>query len=202
MESLDRQAPPISIHKPKIDLTPTLIYVRSIVSHYSTSVSLLQQKLAFLLAMAALLRPSDLVRIPFSSCKVDPSDGCRHFKVIVPKVRRRRRRIIKDLRVHPHQDQAFCPVYCFTVLRDHPHLQGRMANSLLFLHANNIRKPVVSHTISSWLHHNFISKCTTESCVSIRSLASFTALGNGVSLQDIVSPGNWASSDTFQQYYQ
>ncbi|ORE01949.1 hypothetical protein BCV72DRAFT_319668 [Rhizopus microsporus var. microsporus] len=176
MESLDRQAPPISIHKPKIDLTPTLIYVRSIVSHYSTSVSLLQQKLAFLLAMAALLRPSDLVRIPFSSCKVDPSDGCRHFKVIVPKVRR--------------------------LLRDHPHLQGRMANSLLFLHANNIRKPVVSHTISSWLHHNFISKCTTESCVSIRSLASFTALGNGVSLQDIVSPGNWASSDTFQQYYQ
>jgi hypothetical protein len=38
--------------------------------------------------------------------------------------------------------------------------------------------------------------------VSIRSLASSQALDQGVSIDNIVALGNWASSSTFQNYYQ
>ncbi|KAG1300906.1 hypothetical protein G6F64_012275 [Rhizopus arrhizus] len=91
LDSIAKQAPPVSIHKPQVDLTPSMVYARSIPSCFSTSVSLLQQKLAFLLAMAAFLRPSDLARIPFDSCKITPSDGCLNFKVVSPKERRKKR---------------------------------------------------------------------------------------------------------------
>ncbi|KAG0883999.1 hypothetical protein G6F34_013399 [Rhizopus arrhizus] len=85
LDSLSRQAPPISIHREQVDMTPSLDYARSIPSQSGTSVKLLQQKLAFLLAMAAFLRPSDLARIPFSSCEVRESDGCLKFQVVSPK---------------------------------------------------------------------------------------------------------------------
>ncbi|KAG0977719.1 hypothetical protein G6F28_012327 [Rhizopus arrhizus] len=202
LDSIAKQAPPMSIHKPQVDLTPSMVYARSIPSCFSTSVSLLQQKLAFLLAMAAFLRPSDLARIPFDSCKVTPSDGCLHFKVVSPKERRKKRKIVKDFRVHPHQDKELCPAFCFTILKDHPRLQGRTRHSALFVKANKFNQPVLSSTISSWLHRRFISLSTTEPHVSIRSLASSAALDKGVDLQDIVTLGNWTSSDTFRQHYQ
>jgi hypothetical protein len=202
LDSIAKQAPPVFIHKSQVDLTPSMVYARSIPSCFSTSISLLQQKLAFLLAMAAFLRPSDLARIPFDSCKVTPSDGCLHFKVVSPKERRKKRKIVKDFRVHPHQDKELCPGFCFTILKDHPRLQGRTRHSALFVKANNINQPVLSSTISSWLHRRFISLSTTEPRVSIRSLASSAALDKGVDLQDIVTLGNWTSSDTFRQHYQ
>ncbi|KAG1146995.1 hypothetical protein G6F37_004388 [Rhizopus arrhizus] len=166
LDSIAKQALPVSIHKPQVDLAPSMVYARSIPSCFSTSVSLLQQKLAFLLAMAAFLRPSDLARIPFDSCKVTPSDGCLHFKIVSPKERRKKRKIVKDFR------------------------------------ANNINQPVLSSTISSWLHRCFILLSTTEPRVSIRSLAFSAALDKGVDLQDIVILDNWTSSNTFRQHYQ
>lgn len=160
-DSVAKQSPPVPIHKPQVDLTPSMIYARSIVSSPSTSVSLLQKKLAFLLAMAAFLRPSDLARIPFDSCKVDPSDDCMHFKAASPKERRKKRRIIKDFRVHPHQDKELCPIFCFLVLRDHPWMNGGARHSTLFVKANNVAQPVTLSTISFWLHRHFISLSTT-----------------------------------------
>ncbi|KAG1145359.1 hypothetical protein G6F37_012156 [Rhizopus arrhizus] len=166
LDSIAKQAPPVSIHKPQVDLTPSMVYARPVPSCFSTSVSLLQQKLAFLLVMATFLRPSDLARIPFNSSKVTPSDGCLHFKVVSLKERRKKHKIVKDFR------------------------------------ANNINQPVLSSTISSWLHRCFISLSTTEPHLSIRSLSSSAALDKGVDLQDIVTLGNWTSSDTFRQHYQ
>ncbi|KAG0804514.1 hypothetical protein G6F57_014550 [Rhizopus arrhizus] len=192
LDSLSRQAPPVSIHREQVDMTPSLDYARSIPSQSGTSVKLLQQKLAFLLAMAAFLRPSDLARIPFSSCEVRESDGCLKFQVVSPKETCKKRRIIKPFTVHPHtRDQELCPVQCFIALRDHPGLQARPENSTLFIKSNNIRQPLSASTLSSWLHREFISLSTSESRVSIRSLASSRALDQGVSMDHIVTLGNW-----------
>ncbi|KAG0731824.1 hypothetical protein G6F23_014925 [Rhizopus arrhizus] len=70
------------------------------------------------------------------------------------------------------------------------------------LHGSQGPPSVTRTTISSWLHRRFISLSTTEPHVSIRSLASSAALDKGVDLQDIVTLGNWTSSDTFRQHYQ
>ncbi|KAL7311792.1 hypothetical protein PS15m_009512 [Mucor circinelloides] len=155
--------------------------------------------------MAAFLRPSDLARIPFSSCTVDSNSGCLKFHVVSPKETRSKRRIIKPFTIHPHAtDVELCPVKCFLVfLRDHPTLQARPRDSQLFVKSNNVYQPLSVSTLSSWLHREFISfLSTSESRVSIRSLASSRALDQGVPLQDIVTLGNWVSADTFRNHFQ
>ncbi|KAG1078995.1 hypothetical protein G6F42_023983 [Rhizopus arrhizus] len=84
IESMTKQAPPIPIHRPTIDISPALTFTRSIASRTTTSIKPLQQKLVFLLAMAAFLRPSDLARIPYDSCSITDS-GCLTFQVVAPK---------------------------------------------------------------------------------------------------------------------
>ncbi|KAG1437636.1 hypothetical protein G6F56_013009 [Rhizopus delemar] len=202
IETVAKQDPPVSIHRPTIDVSPALAYAQSVASRSSTSIQLLQQKLAFLLAMAAFLRPSDLVRIPFASCSI-LENGQLHFQVVAPKETRNKRRIIKPFTIHPHtEDVELCPIKCFQALRDHPALQGRPANSNLLVKSNNVNQPVSASTVSTWLHKHFISLCTTEPGVSIRSLASSRALDLGVPQGSITALGNWASSDTFVRHYQ
>ncbi|KAG0780590.1 hypothetical protein G6F16_012240 [Rhizopus arrhizus] len=202
LDTIAKQAPPVSIHRPTIDASPALAYARSIISRSSTDVKLLQQKLAFLLAMAAFLRPSDMARIPFTSCSIS-ENGCLLLQVVAPKETRGKRRIIKPFSVHPHaEDLELCPVQCFKALRDHPALQARPTHSNLFVKSNKINQPLSASTISTWLHREFISLCTDEPGVSIQSLASSRALDYGISLDNIVALGNWASSDTFVRHYQ
>lgn len=87
-------------------------------------------------------------------------------------------------------------------MRDHPDLQARPENSTLFIKSNNIQQPLSASTVSSWLHREYISLSTSESRVSIRSLASSRALDQGVSMDYIVTLVNWVSSGTFQDQYQ
>ncbi|KAI8636298.1 hypothetical protein BD408DRAFT_460940, partial [Parasitella parasitica] len=101
LDTVAKQAPPVSIHRPTIDASPALAYARSIASRSSTNIKLLQQKLVFLLAMAAFLRPSDLARIPFTSCSISET-GCLRLEVVAPKETRGKRRIIKPFTIHPH----------------------------------------------------------------------------------------------------
>ncbi|KAI8636524.1 hypothetical protein BD408DRAFT_355474 [Parasitella parasitica] len=186
IDSMTKQAEPIFIHRPTIDASPALAFARSIASRTTTSIKLLQQKLAFLLAMAAFLRPSDLARIPFASCSIS-GNGRLLLHVVAPKETR---------------GKQLCPVQCFKALCNHPVLQTRPAHSKLFVKSNNVNQPISASTISSWLHREFISLCTDEPGVSIRSLASSRALDQGISLDNIVALGNWASSDTFVRHYQ
>lgn len=204
LDTLIKQGPPVVLHRcSTIDLTPALVYARSVSSRPATNIKQLQQKPAFLLAMAAFLRPSDLARIPFSSCSISTDDGCLRFEVVAPKETRGKRRIIKSFRVHLHAtDHELCPIKCFKAVRGHPALIFCPSGSNLFVKSNNIHQPLSSSTLFSWLHRHFIALCTTESGVSIRSLASSRALDLGVSRDDIVTPGNWATSSTFVNHYQ
>jgi len=202
IDTMMKQAPPVPIHRPTIDISPALTYARSIVSRTTISIKLLQQKLVFLLAMAAFLRPSDLARIPYNSCSITDT-GCLTLQVVAPKETRRKRRIIKPFTIHPHtSDIELCPVQGFKALHDHSGLASRPPGSQLFVKSHLIQQPLSSSTISSWLHRDFIALCTSEPNVSIRSLASSRALDLGVSRDDIVTLGNWTSSSTFENHYQ
>ncbi|KAI8362741.1 hypothetical protein EDC96DRAFT_444821, partial [Choanephora cucurbitarum] len=131
------------IHRPTIDITPTLTYLSGIVSDSSSTLSTLQQKLAFILGLVAFLRPSDLACISLYS--VSFPDNCLYFLVVASK----ERWIIKPFLVHPHSDHHFS---------------------------------------------------TPEKRVSVRSLGSSLAFRHGISVNDIVTLGNWRSSKTFHNY--
>ncbi|KAG1084349.1 hypothetical protein G6F42_021820 [Rhizopus arrhizus] len=86
-------------------------------------------------------------------------------------------------------DIELCPVQCFKapLLQDHPGLAApRAAGSQLCVKSHNIRAPLSSSIISTWLHREFIQLCTSEPEVSIQSLASSRALDLGISRDHIV----------------
>ena len=62
---IKKSAPPVSLSRPEVDLTPSFGYLRTIASDSSSPLNLLSKKCAFLLAAAAFLCPSDLHHISF-----------------------------------------------------------------------------------------------------------------------------------------
>lgn len=204
VQSLAARAPPKPIHRPTVDLGPSLAAMKKIDTNSpSTLLSHIQQKLAFLLGMAAFLRPSDLHRIDFSSAVVESDSGRRFlsFTVVAPKEKRKGQRIIKPFRVFEHHDSALCPVATFVCLRDRlSSLSPAPTVSSFFVNCGNTSQMVTVSNISTWLRR-IIRLSTDETRVNVRSLASSLALRSGVPLDDIVTLGNWASSSVFEQHY-
>ncbi|KAG1257581.1 hypothetical protein G6F68_009238 [Rhizopus microsporus] len=140
-------APPQPIHRPTVDMSPSLKAVRLIdINDLSTPLPHLQQKLAFLLGMAAFLRPSDLHRIDFAAANIEIERNCQYlsFQVVAPKERRAGRRIIKPFRVYSHQDPSLCPVATFQAIRDHlAHLIPQPTVTSFFVNTNtNMTKQI------------------------------------------------------------
>ncbi|OBZ82307.1 hypothetical protein A0J61_09643 [Choanephora cucurbitarum] len=134
LDSLASQIPPRSQYKPAVDLSKTLKFLVEIPSSTTTALPSLQGKVAFLMGMAAFLRPSDL----------QPPKECR-----------KKERIIKQLTIHPHANNAsLCSLAAFLALR----LPSQ---------------PVLSTTIASWICR-LIRRSTSERNVSLRSTSSTT----------------------------
>lgn len=169
-----------------------------------TSIKLLLQKLAFVFAKAAFIRPFDLVRKPFSSCEIYTSNGCLKVHVVSFPKKLARNEVSSNhlLSTLILVILELWPVQCFKALPDYPGLQARSANFNFFVKWNNIREPLVTSTLSSWLHRKLISLSTSEPKISIRCLASPRGLDKGISLDHIVTLDNWASTSTFRDYYQ
>lgn len=73
LDTLARREPPKQIHRPTIGISPTLNHLRQIQSTTSTPLPFLQNAAAFLLAMAAFFRPSDIHRIDLQSADINVS---------------------------------------------------------------------------------------------------------------------------------
>ncbi|KAG1050395.1 hypothetical protein G6F43_007325 [Rhizopus delemar] len=190
---------PVLIHRPTVDLTPTITYLQRIDSNTCT-LRCLQQKTAFLLAMAAFLRPSDLSRIELTSAIIDPNNSTLTFNIGAPKERRRGLKIIKPVMIYPHMEANLCPVIAYLALRDHQAVRERRPPSALFVNSRNPQTAIRTTTISSWLRQ-LVRLSTTETLVSERSLASSLVLRMGISREDIQTLGNWQSSATFETFY-
>ncbi|KAI8328128.1 hypothetical protein BD560DRAFT_371330 [Blakeslea trispora] len=122
------------------------------------------------------------------------------FKVYKPKEKRQGRHIIKTCQVFKHTDEQLCPIIAIKSLLRHP----RLANSQpqpdrLFLNSRQPTQALKISTIRSYLR-KAIKKSTNRS-VSIRSLASTIARQQGISIQDIVTQGNWSSETVYDTYY-
>lgn len=194
------KAPPQNIHRPTVNLTPTLQFVASIPSVVSTNLAPLQSKLALLLGLSAFLRPSDLHRIDLNSAVVSADNTSLYFEVFAPKERRQGVRIIKPFSIRSHQDPRLCPVLCFIAVRDHPRAISSRPQGVLFVNSNQPSKSVKITTISSWLRR-LLHRSTKEQRVSVRSIGSSIALRAGINVDDIVTLGNWRTSETFHQHY-
>ncbi|KAG1276268.1 hypothetical protein G6F66_012584 [Rhizopus arrhizus] len=167
--SLKSRAPPQPIHRPTVDMSPSLKAVRLIdINDLSTALPHLQQKLAFLLGMAAFLRPSDLRRIDFAAAYIEIERNRQYlsFQVVAPKERRAGRRIIRPFRLYNHQDPSLCPVATFQAIKDRlAHLIPQPTVTSFFVNTNMTTQIVKVTTISSWIRR-LIRLSTSEPRVS------------------------------------
>jgi hypothetical protein len=204
LHSITAKAPPKPLHRSTVNLQPTLRAIQQIESgSSSTHLSRIQQKLAFLLGMAAFLRPSDLRRIDFATASVTEENNQRFLSlnVVAPKEKRGGQRIIKPFRVYSHSNPTLCPVTTFIHLRNRvSQLSPPPSVTSLFLNNTDTTQIVQVTTISSWIRR-FIQLSTSEPRVNLRSLASSLALRSGISVEDIITLGNWSSSDVFHNHY-
>ncbi|KAI9312529.1 hypothetical protein BX666DRAFT_1833575, partial [Dichotomocladium elegans] len=198
-----RAAPPRPWSRPVVDVTPTLRFLASIASLPTTTISLLNQKTAFLLAMAAFLWPSDLHCIQLQHCSVS-TDNLLTLSILAPKETCCGQRIIKTLVVHPlAADSALCPVQAFVALRDHLDAANRLPD-VLFVNSHSRSSPLSATTIAAWLKRLLACSLTSADSrptLSVRSIASDLTLQRGVSLDDVVTMGNWSSTTVFDQHY-
>ncbi|KAI9277316.1 hypothetical protein BC943DRAFT_373959 [Umbelopsis sp. AD052] len=147
--------------KPRVDISPTLRFLARIPSDTSAPLADLNKKAAFLLAMAAFLRPSDLECNSLHHCTMT-SQGDIAIKVVAPKELRAGRRIIKVLAI---------PV-------------KRPSNKLL-VNSWNPSNPLKSTTISTWLRN--LLRLSISHMPSVRSVASDLALARGAPLTDVIT---------------
>lgn len=195
-----RAAPPKQLLKPTVDITPTLRFLAQIPSDNSASLADLNKKTAFLLAMAAFLRPSDLERISLQHCTVT-SHGDLVIKVVAPKELRAGRRIVKSLSIRKNDNfKELCPVRTFIALKSHPAAVKRPSNKLL-VNCKNPAKLLRTTTISTWLRNLMRLSTSQKPIPSVRSVASDLALARGAPLSDVVTMGNWSSTDVFNNHY-
>ncbi|KAG2212979.1 hypothetical protein INT45_005487 [Circinella minor] len=202
LSCIKKAAPPISLTKSPVDLTPSFTFLHSIPSNTSTLLNSLSKKCAFLLAAAAFLRPSDLHRISLPDCSVD-EDSHLHLIIVAPKETRQGRRINKDLVLLPLLDDVdLCPVATFEALVAHP---GRSSSQFLFINSRHTDQPLAVTTLSTYIR-SVLKLSPTASLngsrlPSVRSVASDKALRNSVSLDDVLLMGNWSSSSVFNNHY-
>ncbi|KAG1508258.1 hypothetical protein G6F52_011433 [Rhizopus delemar] len=194
---LSAQAPPIRLHRPIIDLTPTFTYLSNLNnSHYS--LASLQGKLAFLLGVTCFFRPSDLHRIPASSVRLSADHRLLYLEVHNPKEKRRGRRIIKSFQVVAHNNNpTLCPVQTFISFSKR---RPSCSSTALFLNSIAPNNPLQTATIQGWLSC-LLRKSTSEPRVNVRSIASSLALASGIPREDVVTTSNWSNSQVFENHY-
>ncbi|OBZ77178.1 hypothetical protein A0J61_11865 [Choanephora cucurbitarum] len=192
LNRLKSLAPPIRLHRPTIDLTPTFNALRSEESTTITFVRL-QRKLAFLLAFVCFLRLSNLDRIPFDSIPIQDNQILT-FGIFSPKEKRGHRRIIKSFSVKAHTDPRLRPIATYQALTTF------LLFGFFFVNTISPSFPLATRTIGVWLKH-YLRLSTTDVRVSVRSLASSLALRAGIPKGDIFTMGNWSGSQVFENYY-
>ncbi|KAL0081578.1 hypothetical protein F4703DRAFT_1931211 [Phycomyces blakesleeanus] len=130
------------------------------------------EKMAFLLAFTAFLRPSDLAQIDLTQFYAFDKILC--LVIPIPK---------ENCGGH------------------HIPLSALQSPSTLFLNSKNPSRPIQTSTISSCLFcfvHLSTSVCPTP---SLWSIVSDLALCRDVPLEDVVTMGNWSSLAMFEQHY-
>ncbi|KAL0092167.1 hypothetical protein J3Q64DRAFT_1831612 [Phycomyces blakesleeanus] len=181
---LATMAPPTRHHKTHVDLTPTLSFLASIPSLASSSLAALSQKTAFLLAMAAFLRPSDLHCLQLTSAYLWTNMGALVFDVHAPKECRRGQQIVKTIMIQPHTTKSLCLIQAFLALRDHPQAATQPPTAL-FVKSHSPSISVKVTTISTWLRD--LVHLSTDQSVSVWSLASSLAMDRGMPVKEIVT---------------
>ena len=198
----------------ELDLHPILQYFRGLPSNEDMPESTLRKKLCWMLATCTFLRPSDIARIDLSQTKTVGAHKAVHLVVVRPKETRGgvHQDKVVILQVHP-REPALCPVatyhaYVKRCVRgvqlefSHKTQPALIYNPLICAlndPQNTIGTDAISNNIADIMKRLNLPEGTKVP--KGRAVGSTLAARKGVSTDDIVAQGHWASSSTFNDFY-
>ena len=171
-------------------------------SIFSTPEKFLTEKLVTLLALATLMRVSELASINRSSIQISAIE----VKFALLRARERQRQCpLTTFTLKRHTNKAVCPVECLErYLNVTSNLLNPNNGNALFLCQVRPHLPASSSTIARWIKF-FLDKAGIDTARfkahSTRSAAASKAANSGIPVQSILQAGNWSAESTFARFY-
>ena len=193
--------------KPRYDCTwdPNAVinYLSALGENRSLAISVLTRKTVMLLALASLLRVSELASINLSSIIFSNSGVT--FTLLKPR-KAQHNWPLQSIVIPGLPDSACCPVEAIRVYVDRTatHRNDTNINSL-FISFISPHGNVTANTISGWIRSALASSRIDTSLFkahSTRGAAASKALASGMSVDRILKAGHWSSASTFGRFYQ
>lgn len=191
--------------KPKYDCTWD---VDMVVNHLNRlaneemTIAPLARKLVTLIALASLLRVSEIASIARESLKINESGMS--FSLLKPR-KAQREGALKTLSIKRIRDPRIDPVSCterYILLSEG--FRNQANDKRLFIGSVKPHKPVAGSTVAGWLKRQLqeggvdVSKFSAH---STRGAASSKAAAAGIPVQSILNTANWSSESTFTKFY-
>jgi site-specific recombinase XerD len=163
------------------------------------SFAVLSYKLVTLIALASLLRVSDLAAISLSSISFSPQAA--NFSIS----RWSKNQSKGPLRsfVLPRLTGRSCPVECLESYIDRTTSLRDQSSDSLFLGTKKPYKPVDSSTVARWIKQCLLDAGINQSfsAHSTRGSAASKAAKLGVPADQILKAASWSRENTFKRYY-
>jgi site-specific recombinase XerD len=163
------------------------------------SFGVLSYKLVTLIALASLLRVSDLAAISLSSISFSPQAA--NFSIS----RWSKNQSKGPLRsfVLPRLTGRSCPVECLESYIDRTTSLRDQSSDSLFLGTKKPYKPVGSSTVARWIKQCLLDAGINQSfsAHSTRGSAASKAAKLGVPADQILKAASWSRENTFKRYY-
>jgi hypothetical protein len=196
------QNPPRPKYSVTWDPSQVIDFISSLGENDSLSLSVLSGKAATLIALATLMRVSEIAAIEFKSVIFSQS-GVK-FSLGSPR-KAQRRGPLQTFSLSGCPDPIVCPVKTLKeyIERTNEFRTETNCNRLLVA-VIPPHKPVSSNTVSRWIR-SVLNSAGVDTDVfgahSTRGAAASKAAVNGLSIEAILRAGSWAHESTFRRFY-
>lgn len=168
---------------------------------HSMSFSQLSQKLVTLLALATLMRVSELASISTNS--VSFLDTKVSFSLLRPR-KSQRSGPLQSFSVQKFEDNPCSPVSCFTEYWSRTTVLRSSNCNTLFVLTKKPHTAATPSTLGRWIK-SAISAAGIDSTIfsahSIRGAGASKAAASGVAIESILRAASWSSESTFARFY-
>jgi len=179
-----------------------LEFIRLQGANESLSFKDLSAKLVCLIALATLLRVSDIAGIDFESISIEEFDA--YFSLSRP-MKAQHSGPLKRIRLRSHQDEAIiCPVVCLrNYISRTDSFRSEDDGGNLIVGLISPHGPVSGSTVGRWIKE-LLGRAGIDavfSAHSTRSAAASAAVRAGVSIDKVLRAGHWQRKSTFDRFY-
>lgn len=191
--------PPRARYNKMWDPDVILNHFASLPDNKDLSLTILSHKLTILIALACLLRVSELAAISVSS--IDFSDSVATFSILRPR-KTQHQNPLRSFSL-PRLSGPSCPIDCLAAYVNRTAALRQKDSDVLFIALKRPHKEVGSSTVARWIKQGLISAGIDSDfgAHSTRGSASSKAAQAGVPVDQILKAASWKTDSVFNRFY-